>query len=61
MSGQICSGPISCIEIQHVYCSVADTERFDADPDPTFYVDADPDPTLYVDADSDPKFEFYLQ
>ena len=24
-------------------CSVADPERFDADPDPTFHADADPD------------------
>ena len=24
-------------------CSVADPERFDVDPDPTFYMDADPD------------------
>ena len=24
--------------------SVADPERFDADPDPTFHADADPDP-----------------
>ena len=27
-------------------CCVADPERFDADPDPTFHVDADPDPSL---------------
>ena len=25
-----------------VYCSVADPERVDADPDPTFQADADP-------------------
>ena len=34
--------------------SVADPERFYADPDPTFHVDADPDPTFHVDADPDP-------
>ena len=26
--------------------SVSDLERFDADPDPTFYVDADPNPNF---------------
>ena len=26
--------------------SVADPERFDADPDPTFHADADPDPNF---------------
>ena len=36
--------------------SVADPERFDADPDPTYYIDADPDPTYYIDADPDPTF-----
>ena len=25
---------------------MADPERFDPDPDPTFYVDADPDPNF---------------
>ena len=29
-----------------MYSSVADPERFDADPDLTFQADADPDPTL---------------
>ena len=30
-------------------CSVADPERFDADPDPdpTFHADADPDPNTF--------------
>ena len=32
--------------------SVADPERFDADPDPTFQADADPDP----EPDRDPNF-----
>ena len=32
-----------------VFCSVADPERFDADPDPTFQADEDPEP------DPDPK------
>ena len=36
--------------IQVVQTSVADPERFDADPDPTFRGDADPDPA------PDPKF-----
>ena len=31
--------------------TVADPERFDADPDPTFHADADPDPTFHADAD----------
>ena len=35
--------------------SVADPERFDADPDPTFPADADPDPTFPADADPDPN------
>ena len=26
---------------------MADPERFDMDPDPTFHADADPDPTLF--------------
>ena len=28
--------------------SVADPERFDADPDPTFQTDADPDPKYFL-------------
>ena len=34
---------------------MADLERFDADPDPTFEADADPDPTFEADADPDPN------
>ena len=30
------------------FCSVADPERFDADPDPTFKADADPDPNPFT-------------
>ena len=31
---------------QNISTTVADPERFDADPDPTFDIDADPDPKL---------------
>ena len=31
-----------------VQISVADPERFDADPDPTFKADADPDPNPFT-------------
>jgi len=31
-----------------VFVSVADSEPFDADPDPSFQNDADPDPTLFL-------------
>ena len=30
-----------------LWSSVADTERFDADPDPTVQADADPDPNFF--------------
>ena len=42
------SQPVSIIQLQAwiLLSSVADPERFDADPDPTFRADADPDPTF---------------
>ena len=33
-----------------------DPERFDAEPDPTFYADADPDPIFHADAHPDPNY-----
>ena len=38
--------------------SVPAPERFDADPEPTFYFDADPEPTFYFDVDPEPTFYF---
>ena len=35
------------VAIPIVWSSVADPERFDADPDPTFHADADPDPKIF--------------
>ena len=35
--------------------SMADPERFDADPDPTFQADADPDPAPDPDANQNDK------
>ena len=35
---------------------MADPERFDADPEPTFHTDADPEPTFQTDADPEPTF-----
>ena len=37
----------------------ADSERFDADPDSTFYIDADPDSTFYIAAD--PNFTLLVR
>ena len=39
---------------------MADPERFDADPDPTFQADADPDPDLDPNTFTRVKF-FYLR
>ena len=36
--------------------SVADPERFNADPDPTFQADADPDPNFFTNRESKKKF-----
>ena len=37
---------------------MADPERFDADPDPTFQADADPDPENIMDLDLDQQHCF---
>ena len=39
-----------------VASSVADPERFNADPDPTFQADADPDPNFFTNRESKKKF-----
>ena len=36
--------------------SVADPERFNADPDPTFQADADPDPNFFTNRERKKKF-----
>jgi hypothetical protein len=36
-----------------VFISVADSDPFDADPDPAFYLDTDPDPAFQFDTDPD--------
>ena len=38
--------PIFVVTVVPILDSVSDLERFDADPDPTFYVDADPNPNF---------------
>ncbi len=39
--------------------TVVNRQRFNADPDPTFYFVADPDyPIFFFDADPDPTFYF---